>query len=236
MRLLQSWFLLAGLIVTPTLAWGQCVEFYDAFLGATYDGTAMQLLLSVGHRNMGPGTCRGNAVAFDVFRTTLGYACGPEERVTDQPIAWPVTEGAEVFEVNLTDPDVTSDTAYRYEARPVDAERNPAQGELVGSVWGYGVVGVALLAHGRLWEGDNFTVRLEGCPDECLPTGLVSVPGVTWEEVPWGSTVEVYGNGVSPRYYSNTWLPFLEGTSISPAPCLVAVAPVGWSALKRLYK
>jgi hypothetical protein len=238
MRLLQSCSPLLGvLMLTPTFARGQCneEEFYDAFLRATHDGTAMQLLLSVGHRNFGPGFWRGNAVAFDVFRRTLGHECGPEERVTDQPLPWPCMEGPGVFEVHFSDPDVTPDTAYEYEVRTVDAERNPAQGLVQPPVRGYGVVGVALLAHGQLVEGDNFTVMLAGCPAECFPTGLSSVSPVEFG-LPWGTTVNLYGDGVSEHYYSNLWLPSFHVTSISPATCLVAVEPVRWSTLKRLYK
>lgn len=229
---LPSCLLPAVLLVTPTFSWGQA-EFYDAYLVATYDGSAMQLLLSLGHRNMGPGTCRGNAVGFDVFRRTLGYECGSEKRLTDEPIPWPVT-GNPGFEVSFADPDVAPNTAYRYEARPVDAERNPAEGALVTSVWGYGVVGVALLAHGQLVLGDNFNVIVGTCPDECFPACLLTGISVSDEQLE--STVELYGNGVNVESYSNQWNPQLYCTSISPAPCPLAVEHVGWSALKVLYK
>jgi len=232
MRLLQSSCLfLAVLIVTPTFAWGQD-QFYDAYLLATHDGTAMQLLLSLGQRNFGPGTTRGNAVAFDVFRSTMGHECGPEERVTDQPIAWPVVQGPGNFEVSFTDPNVIPNTAYRYEARPVDAARSPAQGMLVSSVWGYGIVGVALLGHGELIPFDNFTVYVHTCQSECFPDGLV----VGTSLMQLGTTVILYGNRVGLTSQSNLWYPEFFATSANQAPCLVAVEPVGWSALKSLYK
>jgi hypothetical protein len=233
-RLQSSVLLVAVLIATPTFTWGQGDACYDAYLQATYDGAAMQLLLSVGNRNFGPMICRGNAVAFDVFRKTLGYECGSEERVTDEPLAWPVTADP-VFEVGFTDPDVTSDTAYRYEARAVDAERNPAQGIMPpfgGSVWGYGVVGVALLAHAQLFWGDNFTLSVNSCPGECFADGLVRAT----PELPLGTTLLLYGNRVDVDYQSNLWWPLLVLTSTSPAPCIVAVEPARWSTVKRLYK
>ena len=237
MRLLQSYsrLFVVLLMLVPARARGQCdeQEYFDAFLRATYDGTAMQLLLSVGHRTFGPGFFRGNAVAFDVFRRVLGYECGPEARVTDQPLPWPCTEGPGVFEVRFSDPDVTTDTAYEYSVRPVDAQRDPAQGTFETPVRGYGVVGVALLAHGQLDEGDNFTVIIGTCPGECFPIGLVFPAQVG---LPWGTTVNLYGDGVTEVYYSNLWIPSFHATSIVPALCIVAVEPVHWGTLKRLYK
>lgn len=232
--MLSRCLLLAVLIVTPTLAWAQCDEPYDAFLTATYDGTAIQGRLSLGHgRTWGPSICRGNAVAFDVFRTALGYQCGPEVRVTDPPIPWPVSED-DVFEITFIDPGVSPNTAYRYDARPVDAERNPAQG--TGSVWGYGVVGVALLAHGLLEQSDFPWVNVGGCPGECFVTGLVTGLEVPWNELPLGSTVNLYGSSVYVIHQFNVWSTALWGTSISPSGCLVAVESLGWSTVKRLFK
>jgi hypothetical protein len=238
MRLLKSCSLLlalAGLILTSTSARGQCRDCYDAYLLATYDGSAMQLRLSLGHRIFGPSTCRGNAVGFDVYRKTLGYECGAEVRVTDEPIAWPTVECSASADVSFTDPNVTLDTAYGYEARPVDAERNPAQGEQVSPVWGVGVAGTALLAHGLVHQGDNFNVIVDPCPGECTASGIVRMSGVDWAAL-WGNTVEVYGNNVGVEYYSNLWLTMMEGTSVRPALCVVSVERTGWGAVKVLYK
>ncbi len=238
MRLLQSRSLLpvlAVLILAPASAWGQCDDCYDAYLLAAYDGSAMQLRLSLGRRNMGPMTCRGNAVGFDVYRKTLGHECGAEERVTVEPIAWPTADCAAPADVNFTDPNVTLDTAYWYEARPVDAERNPAEGEGVSPVRGVGVAGTALLAHGPASLGDNFNVIVGGCPGECFPSAIVRVSGVDWDEH-WGNTVAVYGNNAGVEYYSNMWVTMVEGTSVRPAPCVVAVERTAWGAVKGLYK
>ncbi len=238
MRLLQSYCLLpvlALLILPPTSAWGQCDDCFDAYLLATFDGSAMQLRLSLGHRNMGPMTCRGNAVGFDVFRKTLGYQCGIEERVTDEPIAWPAVECNAPFEASFVDPDVTLNTAYEYEARPVDAERNPAVGEQVSPILGFGVAGTAALARGSVFLGDNFNVIIDPCRGQCFPSGVVYIAGFNWDEH-LGNTVTVYGSGVSVTYYSNLWVTLLEGTSVSPASCANAVKPMRWGAVKSLYK
>jgi hypothetical protein len=226
---------LAVLIFAPASAWGQCDDCYDAYLLATYDGSAMQLRLSLGHRNMGPMTCRGNAVGFDVYRKTLGYECGAEQRVTDEPIAWPTAECPAPAEASFTDPNVTLDVAYRYEARPVDAERNPAAGENVSPIWGVGVAGTALLAHGPVYLGDNFNVTVWDCPGECFGWAIVRMSGVDWDEH-WGNSVEIYGSNVGVEYYSNLWVTMVEGTSVRPALCVVAVERTAWGAVKRLYR
>jgi hypothetical protein len=89
-----------------------------------------------------------------------------------------------------------------------------------------------LLAHGQLLPGDNFTLIVQPCPGECFATGLVcGTP-----ETPLGTALHLYGNGVGVEYQSNLWNPLLYITSMSSASCLVAVEPVGWSALKSLYK
>ena len=238
-RLLSCCCFLVVLIATPTLARAQCDEFYgvyDAFLTATFDGAAMQVRLSLGcGRSWWPTTGRGNAVAFDVFRRTLGYECGPEERVTDQPLAWPVTED-DVFEITFTDASVTPNTAYRYEARPVDAERNPARGEQVSGVWGYGVAGVALLAHGQLLQDDFPWVNVGECPGECFVSALVTGPGLSETPLPWGSTVNLYGSSVYVNHDFNIWSTYLWVTSINPAQCIVAVESVKWGMVKRLFR
>jgi hypothetical protein len=239
MRLLQACLLpvgasvLALLILRPTPASGQC-PYRDAVTGyvlATYDGTAMQVRLDLENGLWWPGTNRGNAVGFDIFRKQLGYECGPQVRVTAEPIAWP-TE-CEVFEATLTDPDVALDTAYEYEARPVDAGRNPAQGEGVYSIQSYGVAGTALLAHGHLTQGDNFMMFVDSCPSECLAGGLLWPDG----SEPFDPTrpVLVYGNRVGVTHYSNGWATTLFATSVRNAPCLVAVESVEWGTVKRLY-
>jgi hypothetical protein len=193
----------------------------------------MQLQLSLGHRTFA-NICRGNAVGFDVYRRTVGYTCGEEERITDQPIAW----GGECdapAELSFTDPGVLNpNTVYQYEARPVDAFRQPAQGDLAASVWGYGVVGTAVVAHGEPVLGDNFQVFVWVCPGECMPGGIVDVPGIDWAEY-FGTTVTVLGQSASVVYYSNGWMPQFAGTSVSPSRCLVGVESVGWGAVKRLY-
>lgn len=226
---------LAVLILAPATAWGQCDDCYDAYLLATYDGSAMQLRLSLGHRNMGPMTCRGNAVGFDVYRKVLGYECGTEERVTAEPIAWPTAECPAPADVSFADPNVTPDTAYWYEARPVDAERNPAEGGGVSPVRGVGVAGAALLAHGSAQLGDNFNVIVGECPGECFPLAIVRVSGVDWNEH-LGDTVAVSGNNVGVEYYSNMWVTLVEGTSVRPALCVVAVERTAWGTVKRLYE
>ena len=127
MRLLHTrclLLLLAPLAVhsfSPLSAWGQCPyrDFVLGYVSATYDGSAMQVRLDLEHGYWFPGTARGNAVAFDIFRTELGHECGPVERVTDEPIPWP-TE-CDSFVVTVTDPNASLDTAYAYDARPVDA-------------------------------------------------------------------------------------------------------------------
>jgi len=232
MRLLQSSFLWIATLLLPTCASGQC---YTALLEATYDGTTMEIAFRVGFLGWGPAICRGNAVAFDLYRSTLGYECGAEERVTEQPIpiAWPADELG-VFETSCADPGVTLNTAYRYEARLVDPERNPAQD--TGSVRGYGVAGVALLAHGQLGQQDFPLVDVLGCPGECfVPAGIVTGSGLNGS-LPFGSTVDLYGSNIYMWKPGDYWQTALWVTSISPSECLVAVEPVSWAALKRLYK
>jgi len=58
---------------------------------------------------------------------------------------------------------------------------------------------------------------------------------VDWFEH-WGHAVAVYGNNVAVEYYWNLWITVLTGTSVRPAPCLVAVERTGWGAVKRLYE
>ena len=231
--------ILALLILYPTAALGQC-PYRDLVIGyflATYDGSAMQLRLDLENGLWWPGTHRGNAVAFDVFRRELGYDCGPEVRLTDEPIAWP-TE-CEAFVADLTDPDVSIDTAYEYEARPVDANRNPAgpagSGQVVDAFRTYGVAGTALLAHGYLEPGDNFTRFVSTCPGECLADGVMLVPEQS-EPFDLQRPVLVYGNRAGVTHYSNGWATTIYGTSVSNAPCLVAVEPTAWGTVKRLYR
>lgn len=221
------------LILLPTSVRAQCHfgDCFDAYLVATYDGSAMQLRLSLGHRTFGPLVCRGNAVGFDVYRKTIGYLCGPEERVTDQPIAWVAECDAEI-DLSFTDPNVKLDTGYQYEARPVDAERNPAQGDGVSSILGYGVAGTAVVAHGEVWPSDNFTTYAGSCPEECFPGGLVDAPSI-YEY--WGTTVTIIATEASVRYHSNLWVTLFHGSSVNRSRCLVAVEDVDWSAVKRIY-
>lgn len=228
---------LALTILQAAPASGQCPyrEVVIGYFLATYDGSAMQLRLDLENGYWWPGTHRGNAVAFDVFRKKLGYECGPEERVTGEPIPW-ATE-CEAFVANLTDPNVPLDTAYAYEARPVDADRNPAQappGQVVDSFRTYGVAGTALLAHGYLNQGDNFTLFVNSCPNECLGSGLLRP--TRYDTFDLASPVVVYGDRVGVEYYSNGLATTLYATSVTNSQCLIAVEPVEWSTVKRLYK
>jgi len=87
--------------------------------------------------------------------------------------------------------------------------------------------------HGQIDAYDNFQVYLGGCPGECFPSGLVYP--AEWG-LPFGTTVELYGTGVGVVHMSELWILALWGTSMTPSTCLVAVQPVAWSTLKRLYK
>jgi hypothetical protein len=113
----------------------------------------------------------------------LGFECGAEERVTDGPIAWPIADCPATAEVSFTDPDVTLNTAYGYEARPVDADRNPAEGAFASPIRGYGVAGTAVLTHGAVRLGDNFRTVTDTCPGECFPWALLDIPGVEWGDL-----------------------------------------------------
>ena len=103
-------------------------------------------------------------------------------------------------------------------------------------MWGFGVAGVALLARGQLQTADNFMLSVLPCPDECFATGVLYTTQEAYQHWDEGNTVSMYGNHVGVTYTSNMWAPLLNVTSFQVGPCLVAVEPVEWSALKRLYR
>jgi len=120
---------------------------------------------------------------------------------------WPCTEGPGVFEIHFqrSRRDAEYGVSIRGPARRCGAQPGTRPGD---AGWGYGVVGVALVGHGQLDEGDNFTVILGGCPGECFPAAMLPPEQVGQ---PLGTTVEVYGDGFSEVYYSNMWLRGLRG-------------------------
>ena len=227
---------LAVLVGTPASTRAQC---YDAYLVGWYDGAVVQLRLNVGQRTFA-NVCRyNNVVAFDVFRTALGPQCGPDVRITDQPIPWPAQPDNQTVVLELEDPGVVANTGYRYEARPVDAERNPAGG--LEPIYGYAVVGVAPMIHGEVHpECGPVTPCLQVagvCPDECFAWGIVRVPDELSGQVGTGTPLLLYVNAVTVTGpLVNQWWPVFSVVSGRIAPCVVAVAPLAWGSVKRLYR
>ncbi len=202
-----------------------------AYLKGQYDGNALQLEIRV-LRNQDIGT----AVALDVYRGTLGLsACGPEVRITNEPIPWPSAPFP--ASVTLADDGVAPATTYWYRLRPVDAQRNAAA---ISSSF-LATTGVALLSHAYVYfdmYGSPNGYWAQPCPQECVADGLLQTP-LPAELIPYVDTstyLLLYGEVVGVVSGYNSFWPLLRIDHAQPSMCLVAVAPAPWSSVKRLYR
>jgi len=73
-----------------------------------------------------------------------------------------------------------------------------------------------------------------GAPKWRSDPGQVCSPNRTRE--PWSGFGAVYSNNVGAEYHSNMGATVVEGTSVPPALCVVAVERTAWGAVKRFYE
>ena len=142
-----------------------------AYLTGRYDGSALQLEIRILADGYG-----GAAVGLDLYRSTFSLlGCDPPVRITDQPIPYPNLP----YPVSLqfTDAGVTPGAGYHYEARPVDAQRNPVEQSF--PIFGSATTGPALLAQARVYldpYGGLTGYFLLPCPQSCMADGTLEQP------------------------------------------------------------
>lgn len=233
MRRVSTAALLLG-ILCGTTSTVRAQDFPDfAFVTGGYDGSALQLEIRI----LWDGY-RGAAVALDVYRSSYGLlGCGPEVRITDQPVPYPGPPYP--ASVRLTDAGVSPGTGYFYEARLVDARRNPVEQSL--PIFGSATTGVALLAQAKVYfdrYGGLMGYWLIGCPQACMPEGPLEspLPNDLMPYVDTDTTLLLYGEVVDMVLAYNFFSPRLRIDHAQPAKCVVEIAPSSWSSVKHLYR
>jgi hypothetical protein len=181
-------------------------------------------------------------VGIDIYRRGLGIRCGDDFRITATPLPWtenPIPGNGAYVRAEIIDPTAQPNTAYRYLARAVDAERDPVAGN-PDAPMGMATTGEALVAHGRLAMVPagctSSEIRIFDCDAECFHPYLrvPSVPAEFQHYVDSATQLLIYGEVATARD-CNFLAPFLRLTRAVPAECVLGIEPVTWSSVKRLY-
>jgi len=179
----------------------------------------------------------------DVYRRALGSTCTPLVLLTDQPLQWPAVPqgGGPVALGEVVDGDAVANTAYEYIVRAVGANRDPIAGD-DDVVVGYASDGDALVGHGTLVAGPDCGMSsvssLNPCQDACFPFANVgSYPAEVNAYFNTDTELLVYGHFDAVwAYLCNVHIPRVTISSVTPSPCILAVEPASWGAVKSIYR
>ena len=141
--------------------------------------------------------------------------------------------------LQLTDAGVSPGAGYHYQARPVDAQRNPV--ETPFPIVGSATTGPALLAQAQVFfdpYGGLTGYFLLPCPQSCMADGILErpLPDELLPYVDTGTTLLLYGEVTGTASGYNSFFPKLRIDHAQPATCVVEVAPASWSLVKRMYR
>ena len=201
---------------------------FSVSITGEYVGGEFHVTMSDGYY---PDHCWTDVTSFLVFRSQLGSQCGPDILVTPQPLLFDSSLHAEIVDAGV-DPN----KAYRYWAMPLGLPGNP------NVEIGYVTTGVALIAHGTLYQapdcGISGVTSVIWCESTCfLPALVWSYPA---EAVPYINTdteLLVYGE-VAGLFggFCNTQITTVTIASVEESSCIVAVRPSTWGAVKAVYR